>query len=503
MELPFHIHRWSNWERNYHSCEYVCYCTDPNCQTKAWKMIHNWGEWRYETSRSCHSIRKCYRCDEVDSGGYKHNWSEWHYESEKSCKAETKCLRCGKIQKGKKYHHIWNNWHYPDDKNCKAFRICSRCGQSESDLAHLWGNWEYKSENDCGQIRVCERCESKEIGWEKHEWEKAGFFKWICKRCNKKKRLKRHIIPIWWRSKKMEGINPNSKKMKLEENRRLEIIDDIIKWEDLERQCEEERKELECQQEQERIELERQREQRRKELERQQEQEREMDRHREQERIKIEREREQEWIKREHELEQERIKRHQSISRSFKKSMVFLRENLFLDCLIIDSNIWMDDRPQYDNFMSVFRFLLRSFNICYIFYGPQFDEICNIKKRTGYGESANQRSRTAIKRIDKLSDENLLEITQINIESKYPGHVDPMLIKLLLMEAKKGKSAALLSNYVELRIRAREKLKEHNVNNYRIFKMDDLETHIETIQLAMKEDIADNVSNRAENVIYL
>jgi hypothetical protein len=267
-----------------------------------------------------------------------------------------------------------------------------------------------------------------------------------------------------------------------DENRRLEIIEDIIKGEDLERQREQRRKELERQQEQERIELER---------------------HREKERIKIERQREQEWIKREHELEQERIKRHQSISRSFKKSMAFLRENLFLDCLIIDSNIWMDDRPEYENFMSVFRFLLKSFSICYIFYGPQFEEICIIKKRTEYGEPANQRSRAAIKRIEILSKENLLEITPVNFELEYPGHVDPLLIKLLLMDAKKGKSVALLSNDIELRIRAREKLKEHNANYYRILKMDDLENHIETIQLAMKEGITDTGQHRAENVIYL
>jgi hypothetical protein len=376
MELPFYIHRWSNWERNYRSCEYVPYCTDPNCNAKGFKMIHNWGE--------------------------------WHYESEKSC---------------------------------KAFRICSRCGQSESELAHPWGNWEYKSENDCGQIRVCERCESKEIGWGKHEWEKVGFFKWVCKRCNEKKTIKNHIIPIWWRSRKMEGINPNSKKIKLEEIRRFKILIDIIKGEELERQLE-------------------------------------------QERIK-------------------RIKRHQSISSSFKKSMMFLRENLFLDCLIIDSNIWMDDRTEYENFMSVFRFLLKSFSICYIFYGPQFEEICIIKKRTEYGEPANQRSRAAIKRIEILSKENLLEITPVNFELEYPGHVDPLLIKLLLMDAKKGKSVALLSNDIELRIRAREKLKENNANYYRIFEMDDLEKHIETIQLAMKEGITDTGQHRAENVIYL
>lgn len=63
-----------------------------------------------------------------------------------------------------------------------------------------------------------------------------------------------------------------------------------------------------------------------------------------------------------------------------------------------------------------------------------------------------------------------------------------------------------MSNDVELRVRAREKLKEHNVSNYRILKMDGIEKHIEIIKLAMMESIAENVHNaqhRAENVIYL
>ena len=415
-------------------------------------MVHNWGKWKYETSHSCHLIRTCYRCGDVDSGRYIHKWSELHYESEKSCKAEVECLRCGKIKKSKKFHHQWNSWHYRESQKCETYRVCSRCEQTESDVAHQWGNWEYKSESECSHIRICKRCGSKEIGLEKHAWGKIRFLKSICKRCNKKRKIKNYIIPNWWHSKRGRGINTNSKKFKVKESRRLEIVKIILEEEELEWH------------------------------------------------------REQEIQEQERKSDQERIKRHQSISKSFIKSMGFLRENLFLDSLIIDSNIWMDDRPQYHDFLSVFRFLLMHFNICYTFYGPQFDEICNIKFRTEYGESRNKKSRIAINRIDKLSDENLLRVTPVNIELEYPGHVDPMLIKLLLLDAKKGKRVALLSNDVELRIRAREKLKEHNVSYYRILKMDDIEKHIEIIKLAMKESIAENIHNaqpQAENVIYL
>ena len=207
MKLCLLFHTWSRWERRY-DCKFERYCKVDGCNAEDFTYEHVWGRWFYETSGSCKVLRKCHRCDEIESGADRHEWTDWKYKK---------------------------------SSDCDVFRICSRCGQAESDLAHSWGNWEYKSENDCSQIRVCERCESKEQGWERHEWEKVGLFKWICKRCNKKKSIKNHIIPIKWRSKKIKGITPNSKKMKLEEHRRLEIIEDIIRGEGLERQREQER----------------------------------------------------------------------------------------------------------------------------------------------------------------------------------------------------------------------------------------------------------------------
>ena len=430
------LHSWSSWERQY-DCRYKRYCRVDQCNAEQTKYEHKWGSWFYETPGSCRLLRKCLRCGEIDQGSYHHEWTEWEYKSAKNCRLIRRCLRCDFENEGDAFHK-WSNWSYKCHFKCEAIRICSRCGEAESELAHSWGDWKYKSKDDCGQLRICERCKSEEIGWEKHEWKKVRFYKWVCERCNDKKTLKNYIHPAKWRSKIIQRINPDSPKMINHESRRLEIIEDIVKGKELERRS-----------------------------------------------------------------EKERIKKYQSISASYKRSMGFLRENLLLDSLIIDSNIWMDDRPQYDNFITIFRFLLMHLDIRYTFYGPQFEEICNIKFRTVYGESANKKSRIAINRIDKLSDENLLRITPVNIELEYPGHVDPMLIKLLLMDAKKGKNVALLSNDVELRIRAREKLKEFNVSYYRILKMDDIEKHIEIIKLAMEESITDNVQHRAENVIYL
>jgi hypothetical protein len=190
---------------------------------------------------------------------------------------------------------------------------------------------------------------------------------------------------------------------------------------------------------------------------------------------------------------------------SFNHSIKYLKGNFFRECLIIDSNIWMNSAPEYKKFMSIFRYLLRRFKVHYKFYGPQFEEIINIKKRTSFDDPRNRRSRVAISRIDELSKENLLSITPINFEFKHPGHVDPLLVKLLLMSATKGESVTLVSNDNELRVRAREKLKEHGINNYGVFKMNDIMVYFDIIDQAIREGIADKVTETSskQNVIYM
>jgi len=62
---------------------------------------------------------------------------------------------------------------------------------------------------------------------------------------------------------------------------------------------------------------------------------------------------------------------------------------------------------------------------------------------------------------------------------------------------------ALLSNDIELRVRAREKLKENNIYRFQILGLEDIETHINNIQLAIREGVVSKPESNKENVIYL
>jgi len=411
-------------------------------------LFHSWGRWERRTN--CKYVRYCKECG-AEKIKYKHNWGDWFYDAENSCKLIRECRICGEVDVGA-YRHIWTDWHYESTNSCRQIRNCSRCGNvEEGEIVHQMSIWKYKNDKQCDVYRTCKRCDYTQNDMA-HKWGNWGYKSEtdctqirICERC---KGTEIGECKHDWEKTKFFKATCRRCKTKKKISGYFSPINWIIQ---LRRMIGEQHR---------------------------------------------------------HEiigdvntgiaLEKLHIK-------SFKKSMAFLRENLFRDRLIIDSNIWMDNRPEYSKFMSVFRYLLKTFNICYIFYGPQFEKICNIKKNSVAFGSRNRRSRLAINRIDKLSKENLLSITPIRLEFKNPGHVDPLLIKLLLISAKKGLSTTLLTNDNELRIRAREKLKEHNISNYRIFKMGDLMVHFNIIYMAMKEGIADKSPPPIvkKNVIYL
>jgi len=417
-------------------------------------LFHSWGSW--EKRNSCEYVRYCeeYECH-AEQVKYKHNWGEWFYEKEYFCKLIRKCHDCGEIDVGT-YRHVWTDWYYESTNSCRQIRNCSRCGNvEEGEIVHQMSNWKYENDKQCDVYRTCKRCGYTQNDMA-HKW---GNWKYksetdctqirICERC---KGTEIGECKHDWEKTKFFKATCRRCKAKKKIYDYFSPINWIIQ---LRRMIGEQHR---------------------------------------------------------HEIIRDvntGIALEESQSKSFKKSMTFLRKNLFSDCLIIDSNIWMNNTPQYNRFISIFRYLLKSFNIRYIFYGPQFEEICNIKRKSYfYGSRKSRRSRLAINRIDKLSKENLLSITPIKFELKNPGHVDPLLIKLILMNAKKGQSTTLLTDDNELRIRAREKMKECNIKNYRLFKMDDLMVHFNIIYMAMKEGIADKnppppAPPVKKNVIYL
>jgi hypothetical protein len=438
------FHTWGTWRKD-SICESVRYCTDPGCSGTDLKSNHSWGQWTYSEINSCKLLRHCLRCGKINIINAEHSWSEWYYESSTSCQRIRKCVRCGKRDTDNKIIHEMSSWKYRNDRQCHIYKTCKRCGCVESGFAHDWAEWEYRSDTDCTKTRICNRCDAKETVPHKHMWERATFFERICKRCKVKRN---YLNPLNWniQQNKKEGEQEAQ-----EEKDRIAIIADIkacIEAEELHRKLLEGKKEL-----------------RKKETQ----------------------------------------EAKESLKKSCSESMRYLKENFFRECLIIDSNIWMNDAPEYNQFISIFRYLLRRLKVHYKFYGPQFEEIINIKTNTSLENPKNRGSRVAISRIDELSSENLLSIMPINVEFKHPDHVDPLLVRLLLMNAMKGESATLLSDDNELRVRAREKFKEYGINNYGVFNMSDIMAHFDIIDKAIKDGIANKVAEPSSkaNVIFM
>jgi hypothetical protein len=135
------------------------------------------------------------------------------------------------------------------------------------------------------------------------------------------------------------------------------------------------------------------------------------------------------------------------------------------DYICIDSNIWMNGEKEYEKFFIALYHVLQQQGKAFTLHGPQFDEICNIKRKTQYGEKKNARSRTAIDRIDQFQAYGLLNIIPIQIEPVPGVYADPLIIQLLLKVGKKDNKVCLITDDKELRIRARQVLNDNKISN--------------------------------------
>lgn len=99
------------------------------------------------------------------------------------------------------------------------------------------------------------------------------------------------------------------------------------------------------------------------------------------------------------------------------------QEDILPTFCIIDSNIWMNE--DYEAFFAALQAVLKQGQKTLFLYGPQFDEMCNIKKRTEYGKDRNRRARYAINRIEALQKDRLLTIKPIDVDAKAGAYADP------------------------------------------------------------------------------
>lgn len=157
-------------------------------------------------------------------------------------------------------------------------------------------------------------------------------------------------------------------------------------------------------------------------------------------------------------------------------------------CLVIDSNIWMNE--EYDDFFVVMELSCRKYGYKLILFCPQFDEISNIKKKVGYGESKNSRARLAINRIEHFQISGLLNVRPITIDSQKGAYADPIIVKIINLRAKAGDRCCFISDDKELRVRVRQHLLDNSENKtWEIVGIDSILSDCKRVTEARKEGL--------------
>jgi len=184
--------------------------------------------------------------------------------------------------------------------------------------------------------------------------------------------------------------------------------------------------------------------------------------------------------------EEERIRKEENISKDIDYAQNFLKyiSDIISNYIIIDSNIWMDF--EYDNFFIVIREACCNYKCKINIHSIQFDEIVNIKKNKKAEIQKRKKAWLAIKRIEELQKENILDINQISINPNRKAYADPLIIKLLSEQAQKGVKTTLISNDRELCIRARQILKDKSTNAWAVLDfnslLNDCNFYVKTMQ---------------------
>ena len=129
------------------------------------------------------------------------------------------------------------------------------------------------------------------------------------------------------------------------------------------------------------------------------------------------------------------------------------------DNLILDSNIWMN--PSLDNFFSRLSRELHLNQLTLILFGPQFDEICNIKDRMPFVSKKGKLARLALSRVEQMQNSGLLNVQPIDFQSDKRAFADPKIVELISDFTASGKDVHFVTDDRELRIRARQYASEN------------------------------------------
>ena len=122
--------------------------------------------------------------------------------------------------------------------------------------------------------------------------------------------------------------------------------------------------------------------------------------------------------------------------------------------LILDSNVWMN--PSLDGFFQRLTRRLRQSEQKLTLFGPQFDEICNIKDRKPFASTKGRLARLALARIEAMQRGELLDVQPIDFETDKRAFADPKIVMLIDDFTTSGKDVHFVTDDRELRIRARQ-----------------------------------------------
>jgi hypothetical protein len=120
--------------------------------------------------------------------------------------------------------------------------------------------------------------------------------------------------------------------------------------------------------------------------------------------------------------------------------------------------------------------------------------MCNIKRKAEFGDDRNRRARLAINRIETFQKDGLLRIEPVTIDPDRAAYADPVIIKLMVADAKTAKTLCFVSDDKELRIRVREHLRRVAPDRFTILEGEELLAdcakviEAESLQIILKAD---------------
>jgi len=133
-------------------------------------------------------------------------------------------------------------------------------------------------------------------------------------------------------------------------------------------------------------------------------------------------------------------------------------EQLVQRTAILDSNIWMN--PELDAFFRRLRTRLNESSRTLTLFGPQFDEMCNIKDREPFASKKGRLARLALSRIETLQELGMLRVDPLVLQADPKAYADPLILILIHQLTSKGEDVHFVSDDRELRIRVREFAKD-------------------------------------------